>query len=621
MIQQSLFSELDKERRSKMTWRPEAPPCLDGIDDIQVDCETTGLQWWAGDLPIGIAIRYGDKSQYLPWGHLGGGNLDEAVVKRWAKCELRGKHITNLNTRFDIHQLFQWGVDIESQGCTVSDVGHYAALLDDRRHRFSLENLAKDFLEEGRGKVKLTSGGEILDVTKMAEYHAGEVEAYAREDVNLVVDLRTVMWPQLDEQELQRVRQLEDDVIFPVCEMERNAAPVDMEKLKVWVRLSEQKYNQYNRKLKSLTGMDINVESRKDMARLFKQLNLDTAELPLTDKGMPSFAADVLENYDHEVIKLVLSTRRLGSLRDKYLLPYWKTAQDTNGKLMYALHQLRTDDYGTVRGRFSSSQILTKPKVGINGQQVPAVEKQQERFGNEFIIRELFIPEEGQLLLSADAAQIEYRLFAHYANSPKILEKYDADPTVSFHKIIMKMVEPFKAGIKYKSVKNLNFAKIYGAGKDKMALMLGLDRQESDMFVNIYDRMFPEVPKLLYLASEMAKLRGYVFTLLGRRARFKRTDRLYSALNAVIQGTAADIMKKKLVELFRERKILNFKMRITVHDEVVGDVPDEASARRCLELLNDQSFPQLKVPILWVCTIGKNWAECADENNRLAEAA
>ena len=159
-------------------------------------------------------------SSTSPSAHKGGGNLDEDVVKRWAERELRNKHITNANSRFDNHFIYQWGVDLEEQGCLWADVQHYAALLDEYRRDFHLDTLGKDFIGEGKY-------GDNLDKTRMADYHAGQVANYACQDVALVAQLQDVMLPLLAEQNLEKVRQLECEVIYPVCEMERNAAYID----------------------------------------------------------------------------------------------------------------------------------------------------------------------------------------------------------------------------------------------------------------------------------------------------------------------------------------------------------------------------------------------------------
>jgi len=570
-------------------WSPQPPPSLDGIDNIELDIESTGLEWWKKDRPIGIAIGLPDGStQYLPWGHIGG-NLSEGVVRDWAKKELRNKLITNHTTKFDIHMMREWGVDLEEQGCTVSDVAHYAALLDDHRKRFSLDILSQDFL----GEEKIQG----LDKTAMADYHAGNVAAYAERDVELVHKLKKHLWPLLDEQDLQRVRQLEDDLIFPVCEMERNAAPIDVELLNEWVEESEQEYIRTLWEIHRETGSLINPNSSKDLTKIFNKLKLPFTDY--TEKGQPSFADSTLAKIDHPAIILIRRAARLSSLRSKYLLPYQRSITPDN-KLHYHLHQLRTDKKGTVRGRFSATDK--------NVQAVLTAKKQIDRYGKEFVIRELYIPASG-LFFSADASQIEYRLFAHYSGSPNLLNAYKDDPEINFHETVQGMLKPFKPNIDYKRTKDLNFAKIYGAGRDKVAEMVGLPRQESDGFVNVYDRLFPEAHILLKKATNVAENRGYVKTILGRRARFPDGKKAYAALNAIIQGTAADIMKVKIIILHAVRKAFGYIPRFPVHDEACGDVPDKETAGSLGKLLNEQSFP-LKVPILWEVKTGANWGEC-----------
>ncbi len=576
-------------------WEPEPLPSLDGIIDIELDCETDGLDWYNGNLPIGIGIHSARGSQYIPWGHKGGGNLDESQCKEWCRRELRNKRITNLNTRFDIHHLYKWGIDLEAQGCTVSDVAHYAALLDDHRRRFSLDRLAQDYL--GREKV-----GKDLDASRMSEYHASHVAPRAIADAEIVYELKQVMWPALDRQELQQVRQLEDDIIYPVCEMERNAAPINTELLDAWVEESEQEYIRCLYNVSREIGFNASPKS-KDWIRVFEKLKIPIKEH--TDKGAPSFTDDVLRKVSHPVVQELRRASKLADLRSKFLVAYNKVIT-SDGKLRYDLHQLRGDNYGTVRGRFSSSNK--------NIQQVMTPAKQRAAFGDRYIVRELFKAQNGSFL-SADAKQIEYRIFSHYAASPAILKAFKDDPETNFHELVWNMVKPYKADIPYKAVKNLNFAKVYGAGKNKIAAMLDLPRVESDHFVDEYDAMFPEVPQLAQKATHLAESRGYVKTLLGRRARFNESGKRHAALNAIIQGSAADINKLKIIDVHRERKRTGFVMRFTVHDELCGDCPDRTCYDMVKDILNQQSI-NLKVPILWDVQIGHHWAhnESLDEH-------
>lgn len=642
----NLLDTLASHDRVEAGWTPDTPPDLTGITDLQLNFETTGLKWWDGDRPISMALRVPDgRTWYLPWGHRGGGNLDEGVCKTWAQEQLKGKHITNSNTRFEVHMAREWGVDLEEQGNTVSDVQHYAALLDDYRKRFALDILAKDYL----GGVEVGR----LDERRMADYHASQAAPRSMYNVKLVAQLRDVMWPELDKQDLQRVRQLEDDVIYPVCEMERNGLKLDVEKLEAWCKASEQDLFRSIMLVHRETGLNINPDSSTDLARLFKQRGLPITEFTPPSKahpnGQPSFTGAVLSAIEDPVVKEVLRAGRLADLRSKYLVKYNKGR--TGDVLRFALHQLRTDDKGTVRGRFSGSELVAG--VGANPQQVLAVEKQIAAYGDQYLIRELMIPADGLDFVSADAMQIELRLMAHYAEAPKIIAAYRADPQMNYHKFVWEMLKRFKADLGYKPLKNLNFAYIYGAGLIKIALMMGyITDAQASYFYNeaevyrrtyrrrwevpddhpllgqpkqikaLYDREFPEVAVMLRQASQLAEKRGYVRTLEGRRARFfsegrinqhvweanPTNNRYHSAFNAVDQGSAADIMKKKMVSLHRARRRIGFTPRVSVHDEICGDCAGEESRRLIQEVLSEQDY-DLNVDIHWDVGIGPNWAQ------------
>ena len=333
----------------------------------------------------------------------------------------------------------------------------------------------------------------------------------------------------------------------------------------------------------------------------------------------------LFEPTQHPLFDKIKDARNLSKLRSKYINPYH--LQPTGDTLRYALHQLRCDDGGTISGRYSSTALLRKENIGANIQQVMKAAKQIASYGNGHIIRQLFIPDSG-LWFSADAEQIEYRLFAHYANSADILKRYAEDPRYSFHKMIQEMLKPFAPHLTYRQIKDLNFATIYGAGVAKLALMLKFITEEQYHHIienkqwcspllqstkdvkRIYEREIPEGSSLLEKASKQAKRIGYVRTLLGRRCRFPQNYRLHKALNGVIQGGAADIMKRKIVELHRERKYTQFLMRFPVHDEINGDIPDEYHARRVEKILDTQTTPT-KVPILWGADTGTTWYDCA----------
>jgi len=603
MIQGSLFFGSQTRRG----WKPPKLPSLRGLKELVFDYETNGLGWYKGDRPIGVGVGTLDGHQwYLPTDH-SGGNLDREQVKAWMRSDdgLKGKRLITANGRFEVHMSREWGVDLEQLGCTVRDVMHSAAVLDDHRRKFALEELGQTYCHEGKVQG--------LDKTKMALYHAADVEAYVHQDLSLTGRVHQAMEPLLDAQGLNEVMALEDEVIFPTCEMERNGSPLDRAKLERWSTAIKQDYVKACWELFKESGLRIEPGKPADARKLFGKFSIPIPinTFPGPDQGKETFADAYLARIDHPAIKVFRRARKLGSLDSKFIKPYLR---DLNafGLLRYSLNQLRGEDEGTVSGRFSSSQLV-KGLEGVNIQQV-AGKKQLAgaRLGDDsslgqYIIRELFVPGSG-LWFSSDAEQIEYRLFAHYAKPPRVLAAYARDPYTDFHNAVMEMIlQTTKTAISRERTKDVNFAKIYGAGLRKIALMLGLPIDVVRPLIRAYDSAFPEAQKLLTEASDLAESRGYVKTILGRRARFPQKFGLHAALNRVIQGTAADINKRKLVELYKARKQTGLVMRFTVHDEVNGDVPDVEAARMCDRILNEQSYPTV-VPILWKSKVGPNWA-------------
>jgi DNA polymerase-1 len=522
-------------------------------------------------------------------------------VKRWAERELRGKRLVGLNVRFDAHMMREWGIDLEAQGCTFGDVGHYAALLDDNRFSFSLESISQTYLQ--MGKVQGLSGEH------MAEYPAWQVTPYGRRDVELVTKLLATMRPDLEAEELLDVAALEDSVIPAVLEMERNALLIDTDKLNRWVIESEREVNKLSWQLINDAGFRCDPAKGSDLQRLFEKEKIDVVKFS-EKTGKPSFDAEVMaQAAKHSpLIDLAYTINKIHSLRSKYLVCYQRCT-DSKGLIRTSFHQLRADEGGTVSGRFSSSSPMRDdPTSGINVQQVFSANKQVRMLGDRWIIRELYIAELGKLFYGSDAEQIEFRLFAHYSGSNHLIQAYKDDPTTDFHNIVMSIIKPVRPDITRKLAKDCNFAKIYGAGQDKVAEMLGLSVEEAAPFIEAYDNAFPEASMLMRKAMNAARQRGWVKSMTGRRARFPERRMLHSALNRVIQSSAADINKRKLVELYNERKRTGLVMRATVHDEIVGDVPDAEAGKMCDAILNEQTTP-ITVPILWAGHTGANWRE------------
>ena len=669
----SLFDVLPPPK-SESNWKPEAPYLPPDATDIELDWETTGIRWWDGDLPVGGAVGYwrGDEyiARYYPWAHEGGGNLDEAQCAEFFKREIRGKHITNLNTRFEIHMAREWGkkwgIDLELQGNTFGDVAHDAALLDDHRQRFSLAALVDEFLkEDGEAKVEVVDGIK-LNTSAMNTYHAGIVATRACADVRQVGKLKRIFRPRLEAEDLLRVWRVEQRLIPVVAEMEKNGTLIDVERLHRWIKQVNREINQGLLAISKVSGLKFtNPDSPRDMQMLFEHCDLP---LSYTSGNRPSFTAEILKKIEHPLIQQAFRIGKLIDVRSK-LKKYAESVNESTGMLRFALHQLRSvkDEHdensaGTISGRFSSTKIDNKEDEGINIQAVWKPSRQRVAFGYDeddsshdddiFIIRRLHVPEKGKQHLSADAMQIEYRLFADDTRSQRLLDFYAADPLLSYHKMIHAELKRWKPDLTYRRCKDTNFANQYGAGLRKKALMLEfisvakyLQLLRDDNWFNdpsldpvkeinaIYDQAVPEVKPLMEKAKHLAmdrcderckrtglsrelhrlyEHRGYIRTLLGRRARFYNNERVHKGLNTRIQGSAADIMKVKLIELHEARFDTGFLMRYTVHDEVDGDVVDREAANRVNRILNRQSFPELIVAITWEVGIGPNWKDLED---------
>ncbi len=555
------------------------------LGPIAVDTETTGLHVFGRDTVVGVSIADEHQAFYLPFAHEAGENYEAKVVKAWLAYHLRGRELLFANARFDVHFLRKFGVDVEALGCRVRDVQHAAALLEEKRHGgVSLDNLGKSIL--GVGKVHLPDDGR-----KIHELPSHVVAPYAAKDAWLTYRLHDAFKKDIEVQGLRKVLDLEDDLVFATCEMERNGAPIDTDQLEKWRAECVGRYQRVVLDIWRLTGMRVIPTAPTDLAKLYHLLRLP---YDLTLTGQPSFTWETLKRdaIGRPAVALALEGRQIASLQSKYLDKY--AVSMAGGKILrYELNQLRADVYGTRTGRYSSSNV--------NIQQVFSDENQ---FLPEYMIRELFVPHPGKLWFSADASQIEFRIFAHYSKSEKLINAYAENPNTDFHQIVADMI-----GLPRKDAKHINFGRVYGMGRDKMALQMGRPREEVDPLFDAYTERFPEAGRLLREAATLAEHRGYVRTALGRRRRWiKKIDEKYhSALNAVIQGTAADIMKLKLLEVYRERKALGLTLRFTVHDELDGDLdPDPRYATRLKEVLDAPAL-EMRVPILWTVKTGKNW--------------
>lgn len=635
--QPTFFFEEEEALPDPTQWTPpEVLPDLRAIPHFTLDSETTGKDPFVAE-PVGISLSWKADSPaindiYLPFGH-SSGNLDPEKVKNYVADTVRGKTVTTAGGKYDCQVLKRWGLDLEALGVKIRDVQFNAALLDDSPHlKVDLDSLGIKYA--GVGKMEFP-----FDKNRMKELPSYLVGPYAERDTRVTHMVEDATLPLLRIEKLERVWELENSIIYAVCEIERNGCRLDAEKLERWRGEIRLLFQQAVMDLFTMTGMRIEPDSPVSMSTLFKHLNIEPPA-PMAKKGrkkvkwnqnsLPNSLTVVEEEYGsskkpglrkyteeellslkHPVFNKVVEARWYSSLLSKFLDKY--SVGLAGDRLRSQFHQLKTDDAGTISGRFSSSGGGHDDNgYSFNAQQVIKSKLQRDTLGDHHIVRELFVPKDDMEYFSADLSQIEYRIATHFANAERIIAAYQ-DPAADFHAIAGALIQKYKPSFTDRTqIKNANFAYVFGSGPDTFAATAGISKKEATEVLDIMRRDAPEFPILLKNLAFEAEHRGFVSTIYGRRARFGNYEkRYYAALNRVVQGSAADIFKVYLKAIYDERKTLGVTaLRQVVHDELNGDKePGEAYTKRIQEFLNDQRVA-LKVPILWDLKTGANWKEC-----------
>lgn len=595
-------------------------PNLKGQKKLFFDTEGTGLKVTSGtDKAVGISIAtIWGHSWYIPWGHAQGFNYELDKVKLWIADNLANKELIALNTKFDIANLYNSDIDLEAMNCTVRDVAYHAAITNSKRQSYALADLA---IEHSK-KRKLELPGSMPIWMRYSE----DVYEYACMDAELLSDIEISLNRTIESERLEKVRDLEDSLIFAVCSMERKGARINISKLEQWQQMCQQRMTRIFWQLFKDSGLKIDPSKSKSVSKLCDKIGI---ELPVLDTGSESVTNDWLVNQHHPLLQLVFEWRKLADLKSDYLDKYLRCI-DGNNIIRYNLNQLKSDGYGTVTGRFSSSGSKNpEDDKKINVQQVVKVDddEEEDRIIQDMPIRELFIPETGRKWISADASQLQFRIFAHYSEDPRLIGEYTDNPKADFHTLVAEKI--LGGRLKRSQAKHENFGNLFGMGVEKGARRLGVSIEEYKEIKRIYNQRFPAAKKLSYKAQELASHpsmgpnkytnkigRGYVRTISGRRRRYNPHENLNSAVNAVIQGTEADLVKVKLREIYRHRKDFDLELYFTVHDEFDGGLPEDTAEKKKIEInemLNDHSDyskefnVEMKVPILWDVKIGDTW--------------
>jgi DNA polymerase I-like protein with 3'-5' exonuclease and polymerase domains len=650
-------------------WRcPTELPVLRGRAKwISVDIETCdpylkekGMGFIRGDAFVaGIAIGAdGMPARYYPIKHLEGGNLDKGVVKRWLKDQLTGDEPKiGANLQYDAGGLW---VDLDVfMGGPWYDVLVAEALIDEESPwGYSLDDVAEKYLGEKKDEELLQAACQAYGLgivkNRIRREYKGHlwklppkfVGPYAEQDANLPPRILEKQLNIIRNEGTGKVWEVEQEITKIVVEMWRQGVRIDVdaaERAKIGLTAEEK---ELDKQITSVAGRPLDVNVSADLVKLWEASG---TSYPLTAQGNPSFTKGYLESCDHPVAKLVVKRRKVEKMRRDFVEGAI-LGSSVGGRIHSTFNQVRRDDSGTRSGRFSSQHP--------NNTQVPI---RDPYYGP--MIRRIYIPEEGCEWASIDVSQQEFRWTVHYGylrkypGAAEARQKYIDDPKADFHSMVARMgwaeaeglldSDPQFIAIR-KKAKNMNLGFSYAMGVAKLRDTYGYTDEEAEELDALYHAAVPFIKGLNKEAGELADIRGWVRTALGRRKHFNlweparrptkddleaknhvlfekgklrwvaavkeaaakkwpgeflRRAYTYRAYNGIVQGTAADQLKVALVNLRRDGILIP----LIVHDEC----DDTSHTNKRALIIRDALINAIpcEVPMKCDIEVGKNWAD------------
>tara|TARA_R100000030_G_scaffold23172_1_gene16676 strand:+ start:14821 stop:16713 length:1893 start_codon:yes stop_codon:yes gene_type:complete len=607
----------------EVDWTPPSSlPELSGYNEVAIDLETYdpllmshGPSWAFPDAGYitGVAIATKDFSLYFPIQHKGGGNLDKELVLRWL-----GKQMSHNNDKifhnslYDMGWLKRYGITVNGK---IQDTMFAAPLIDENQYSYSLNSLGEKYCGEKKDETLLYNAARAYGVDAKSEMYllpAKYVGPYGEQDAALTLKLWGVFKKLIELENVGKIYELETGLIPILLDMRYKGVPVDLGVAEqVSKRLQKEEDDILNNIHKEF-GMKPELWAAQSVATVFDRAGLSYPRTPKTNA--PSFAGDWLETHDHKLANNIARARKLNKARttfiDKMILEH-----NVNGRIHGELHPLRSDRGGTVTGRFSSSNP--------NLQQVPA---RNEDIGP--LIRSIFVPEKDHYWGVFDYSQQEPRLTVHYASATEqegASEAVDAyrNQDADFHQVVADM-----ANISRKEAKIINLGLSYGMGKEKLVKQLDLSMQEAEVLFDTYHKRVPFIKGLRDQCARLGANRGYITTIAGRKCRFNlyepKNERktpypyekaiteygsqvkrayTYKAMNRLIQGSAADMTKQAMLELYKEGILPHTQ----VHDELDISVTDSKQCEVIMKIMSECT--PLCVPNKVDAEIGRSWGE------------
>ena len=608
--------------KAQTEWvKPTEFPDLRYCDEIAIDLEThdpdlktkgSGAIVGRGKV-VGIAVATDGYAGYFPFDHEGGGNLDKDLVLKWFKdvCESKADKIFH-NAMYDVSWIRAMGFKINGR---IYDTMIAASLVNENRYRFDLNSLGWDYVGQGKNESELVNAAKEwgldpkADMWKLPALYVGN---YAERDAEITLALWKVMQKEITTQDISSIFNLETDLFPCLVDMRFKGVRVDIESAHTLkLKLSKQE-KQLLLEVKKETGEECQIWAARSIAKVFDKLGLEYERTEKTQA--PSFTKNFLSTHEHPLVNKIAKAREINKAHTTFIDTIIK--HEHKGRIHADINQLRSDQGGTVTGRFSYSNP--------NLQQIPARNKDLGP-----MIRSLFIPESGCEWGCFDYSQQEPRLVVHYASLDQdtsvfaVKDSYENDDA-DFHTIVAKM-----ADIPRSDAKTINLGLFYGMGKAKLQAELGVSKEKAESLFQIYHQRVPFVKSLMRSVSNRAQQRGQIRTLLGRLCRFHlwepnqfgmhkalpfeqavqehgpgiKRAYTYKALNKLIQGSAADMTKKCMLDLYKEGIVAH----IQVHDELDISVESDKQAKKIVEIM--ENAVTLEIPNKVDYESGKNWGD------------
>ena len=572
------------------------------------DTETTSLNYMQAEIVgVSFAVEPGEAA-YVPLAHINPGlegqlNREQVLEQLRPLLESDAVKKVGQHLKYDANVLANHGISLRG---IAHDTMLESYVLDAVGSRHDMGSLALKYLgqrvisfEEVAGKGAKQITFDHVPIEQAAEY--------AAEDADVTLRLHEALMPRLEAE--PKLREVYEDLELPLVpvlsKIERNGAYVSVDRLRkqsgeIATRLAE-----LETKACELAGQPFNLASPKQLGEiLFEKLELPV--IKKTPKGAPSTAEEVLVELanDYELPAVLIEHRGLAKLKSTYTDKLPEMVDAATGRVHTSYHQAVT-----ATGRLSSSDP--------NLQNIPVRTEEGRR------IRQAFIAPLGRKIVAADYSQIELRIMAHLSSDAGLLHAFAHELDV--HSATA--AEVFDVALEAvnndqrRKAKAINFGLIYGMSAFGLAKQIGVSRSEAQQYIDRYFARYPGVADYMDATRALAHEQGYVETLLGRRlylpeinARNKQRQLAAerTAINAPMQGTAADIIKLAMIEVDRwlTDSALDAKMIMQVHDELVFEVADDACDALCAEVTARMAnVIELKVPLLTEVGVGANWDE------------